>query len=347
MNTIREYKKELITGIVLGFLLYFFLKYLFPLISPFFFAYVTIYSIYPFLYHTKEKWKIGKTVTTIILLSFVMLVLTAVLCLFLYFGEENLYSLRASFHHLGQALNSSVIAIGEWAETKIGISADLLEQTAGEKIDEFFLNGQITGSWNLMKSGVICAKKVLPVFAFIGIYLIATVLFSKDFDGLMEQVHRVGALDALMSIMEGLLHTIGTYLRAQCIILFLIALICATGLKLMGISYGILLGILAGILDALPFIGTGIVLIPTALILLIQGKLWKGILVFLIYLLCMGVREVLEPRLMGKRLGIYPVILLLSIYAGVRLFGISGIVKGPFGVVLFKQVFMRIFMVKS
>ena len=116
---------------------------------------------------------------------------------------------------------------------------------------------------------------------------------------------------------------------------------------ILALSHPFFLGILAGILDVLPFIGTGVVLIPTAIIQLINGKILKAVVCVILYVLCIGARELMEPKLMGKKLGIYPVILLMSIYAGVKLFGIAGIIKGPLGVVLFKQLFVRIFSVKS
>ena len=199
----------------------------------------------------------------------------------------------------------------------------------------------------MMVNSISYLKKTLPVLAFIGIYLIATILFTKDFDKIMIQVHKVGALDAFISAMGGLLHTIGTYVKAQLIIILIIAIICCVGLRISGIPFPYLLGIPAGLLDALPFIGTGVILIPTAIIQLLNGNVGRAIVCIILYIICIVARELLEPKLIGKQLGIYPVILLLSIYAGIQLFGISGIIKGPLGIVIFKQLFTRIFPVKS
>ncbi len=221
---------------------------------------------------------------------------------------------------------------------------------------ENYLNKQLQNGINaletdglssMMTNSVQYLQKVAPSIAFIGIYLVATILFSRDFDLLMEKVHKIGALDSFMSVMGGLLHTIGAYLKAQFLIMLIISLICCLGLRLSNISYPYFLGILAGFLDVLPFIGTGVVLVPTAVVQLINGNVFKAVICLALYVMCIGAREFLEPKLMGKKLGIYPVILLLSIYAGVKLFGLSGIIKGPLGVVLFKQLFVRIFPVKS
>ena len=70
----------------------------------------------------------------------------------------------------------------------------------------------------------------------------------------------------------------------------------------------------------------------------IKKELTKGIICLVLYLICILVRELLEPRLVGKGLGIFPVVLLVSLYAGMKLFGVSGIIKGPLGVVLYKNI---------
>ena len=60
-----------------------------------------------------------------------------------------------------------------------------------------------------------------------------------------------------------------------------------------------------------------------------------------VYICCVGAREFLEPKLMGKRTGVYPVFMLLSVYAGVKLFGLSGILKGPLSLVVLMELFGR------
>ena len=73
----------------------------------------------------------------------------------------------------------------------------------------------------------------------------------------------------------------------------------------------------------------------------------KGVICLFIYIVCIGVRELLEPKLVGKGLGILPVILLISIFAGIKLFGVAGIVKGPLGIVLYKNIWVMLFKTKQ
>ena len=75
MEMMNKYKKELVTGVALALLLFLFLKYVFPLLSPFLLAYLTVYAVYPLLYKLEEKWKIKKAITMFFLLAVLVLVL--------------------------------------------------------------------------------------------------------------------------------------------------------------------------------------------------------------------------------------------------------------------------------
>ena len=91
-------------------------------------------------------------------------------------------------------------------------------------------------------------------------------------------------------------------------------------------------------LDVLPFIGTGVVLVPMALWQLLNGHYVRMAVCLLLYAACIVIREFLEPKLIGNRMGIAPVLMLLAIYAGIRLFGVGGIIKGPLALIVIYEL---------
>ena len=318
MDMILKYRKEMVTGVGLALLLFLFLKYIFPLLSPFLLAYLTVYAFYPLLYKLEVKWKIRKTITMFLVLGILAIIILSLIWVIIAIS--------------GGSVEETLPHILEWK--------DRLFLTSGNAILHDLLP-------EILKNTVSYIQKVFPVLAYIGIYLIATILMAKDFDGLMSKVHKIGALDSFMDIVGKILRTAGMYLKAQMILIIIIMGICIAGFYCIGITSPILLGILAGILDALPFIGTGIVLIPTSLLFFLEREIMKGVICLFIYIVCIGVRELLEPKLVGKGLGILPVILLISIFAGIKLFGVAGIVKGPLGIVLYKNIWVMLFKTKQ
>lgn len=110
------------------------------------------------------------------------------------------------------------------------------------------------------------------------------------------------------------------------------------GLTLLGVSYGILWGGLIALIDAVPILGTGAVLVPWAIISFLQGKTLMGLGLLAIYGIASLLRSVLEPRLVGKHLGLDPLLTLVCFYVCYRLFGFWGMVLSPFLAVILAKL---------
>jgi predicted PurR-regulated permease PerM len=101
------------------------------------------------------------------------------------------------------------------------------------------------------------------------------------------------------------------------------------GFWLLGISRSLVLAGLIAILDAFPVLGVGTVLIPWALLCLLREETIRGIGLLALYAVVWLSRSILEPRLIGKGLGLDPLVTLMAIYAGWKLWGISGMLLAP------------------
>ena len=85
-------------------------------------------------------------------------------------------------------------------------------------------------------------------------------------------------------------------------------------------------------------LGSGLVLVPAAIIEGVNGQ-WKDCVLLLAALgICQAVRQILEPKIMGKSLGIHPFVFLSAMYVGVQLFGVWGVFLGPIGLVLVQSI---------
>jgi len=119
------------------------------------------------------------------------------------------------------------------------------------------------------------------------------------------------------------------YLRAQLIMMSLTFIEVAIGLTILKIPYAILIGLGIGILDALPVFGTGTVFIPWVIILLFYKNYSLAIGIFVVYLVATLGRQSLEPKIISTQIGIHPLITLLIIYSGIKIFGVAGIIIAP------------------
>lgn len=168
--------------------------------------------------------------------------------------------------------------------------------------------------------------------------IMATAFFCRDMEKMRYNVKESVFRRELAFVTGHLKNILGTYVRTQLLIMFLTCIVCSVGLYLLGNPYALLLGILIGIIDAFPILGTGTVFLPWTLVLLIMGRFKNAVFIFIIYLICYYGRAFLEPRLMGNKLEISPIIMLISLYVGLLLFGISGVITGPIAALLIKEI---------
>ncbi len=105
--------------------------------------------------------------------------------------------------------------------------------------------------------------------------------------------------------------------------------IVALGLTVLGVRYGFFWALLIALVDAVPILGTGTVLVPWAVTVLLQGQTLRGVGLLAVYGAAMLTRTVLEPRLVGRHLGLDPLVTLIFLYMGYRFWGFLGMVLAP------------------
>lgn len=122
---------------------------------------------------------------------------------------------------------------------------------------------------------------------------------------------------------------LGAWLKAQLKLSAVTYGIVAVGFLLTGVPYGLFWALPVAVVDAVPVLGTGTVLLPWALVELLQGQRLRALGLVLTYGAALLARTVLEPKLVGKHLGLDPLLTLIALYAGYRLWGIGGMVLAP------------------
>lgn len=119
------------------------------------------------------------------------------------------------------------------------------------------------------------------------------------------------------------------WVKAQLTLCLITFLIVTVGFLMMKIPYAPAWAALVALIDAVPLLGTGTVLVPCALVSLLQGQAGRALFYLGIFGVAVGVRTALEPKLVGKHLGIDPLWTLVAIYAGYRLWGFLGLILAP------------------
>ena len=224
-------------------------------------------------------------------------------------GFDELLSVVMSEGALGKLFGS----LGESvAQTLYSIAASLLSSLAS-----------IISGW---------VRVVPKVVLFIIITVVASVYFSVDLEGINAAIKAVipkSTAARLIKFKDGFISFGLKYLRAYLILMSVSFVVVLLGLTLLKVKYALLLALVIAMLDVLPVIGVGTVIIPWSVFCFAIGRggLGAGLLVLL--LVHEIVRQVIEPKILGKSLGIHPLITLILLYVGLAVFGVTGLLLVP------------------
>jgi sporulation integral membrane protein YtvI len=182
------------------------------------------------------------------------------------------------------------------------------------------------------------AAGVPDFFIFFIVFLVAVYLFTlslpsmkTSFLSLFEEKSRLQVEDVLISLRK----SVFGFLRAQLLLSVITYAVTFIGLLIIGTGYSLAIALLIVIVDILPILGTGSVLVPWALYQLAVGDPFTGIGLLLLFIIITVVRRVVEPKILGDAVGIGALSALISLYVGYELVGLIGVFLGPIVVIVF------------
>lgn len=306
-------------------------RFLLPLVLPFVLAYFFAKMLSPILSFFEEKlhWHHRVSVILVVLVVFLALAGFVGYIISLIFSQSML---------LLQKLPVYEQMISHTLEGMCNHCDQMLELAEGTSYG--YMETQVQNMYHTIGSDVLpkisgYVTNILHWFATISsgifIFLISTLLIL--FDDTFPTVR--GKLRPFATRLKkaGL-----AYIKSQSLILFIIATVISVGLLLMGNEYAVIFGVGIAIFDAFPVTGSGVILIPWAIIKIIEGNYYGAAILITVFAIAAFLREVLEPRLFGKELSLKSLYILISVYAGIKLFGIPGVLLGPIGLTVLKVV---------
>ncbi|MFI3177301.1 MAG: AI-2E family transporter [Eubacteriales bacterium] len=314
------------------------MEYLLPLVWPFLIGAFLAKCLYPITCKLHRRTSIPMGVISLALVGGLVLIIGILIVLL-------------GGHILGHI--QDLAWYGNWVEAEVAQLVDsCMEQVEAlwgverQQIEIFVMNHvnvaidhiQVNLVPHVMEESYSYAKWIFAAIATVVVTVVATLLIAKDYEVMRSYAYAHPELRSLMGVVKKVGVVFRIFLKSQLIIMGIITIICTIGYCFIEPSVAIYLGIITGLLDAIPFIGTGIILIPLALIYVIEGQMLKAILSLLFYIISSLVRDYLEPKLIGERLGYLPIIILLTIYLGIQIYGIAGIVLGPISFMLVNEI---------
>ena len=171
--------------------------------------------------------------------------------------------------------------------------------------------------------------------------VISTFFISLDYDKIMAFLRSLlpaSARDTITDTITTGVDSIRKILGSYILILFMSFAELSIGFLLLKIPYAVGVALLVAIIDIMPVLGTGLVLIPWALIAVILGNLRMALGVALLYIVMLVVRNIVEPKLVGQQMGLHPLVTLIAMFVGLQLFGLAGLFGFPIALSLWLKL---------
>ena len=174
---------------------------------------------------------------------------------------------------------------------------------------------------------------VIPgIFLKVLLTIISSFFMMADFDHIVEMCKKMipkGRRQTVETTASYIKNIIGKYIKSYSLIFCITFLELSVGFSLLRVSHAVTLGLCVAVFDILPILGTGGVLIPWAIIALIWGNKFLALGLIGLYLFVVVVRNIIEPRIVGKQIGLHPLVTLVVMFVGLKFFGVLGLFGFP------------------
>lgn len=339
-----------VTGILICIALvcvlcYFFLPTLISALAPFIIAYILSLALEPLIRLLNERMHVPRAVAACISTVLAIGIVGGLLTWLGFALWAQLVELAAKWPELYAGVRDYINQLGSGLQIYYDNLSPEMQTYVDYGIVEVreSLTNLISPVANWL---VYLARSIVGGIPYTIIFVIVTFLAcnfmcagKKKFRAVLSRIFGVQAVSRALSIWNDLKTALGGYIKAQLAVMSVSTVILLLGFSVSGVPFALLLAITVAIFDALPVFGSGAILLPWALVALLHGNYGMMAAMLIMYIVIIVTRQILEPRILGKHIGVPPLLTLMSMYIGLKFIGIFGMVLGPVLVLVVKNLY--------
>ena len=318
--------------------------FLFPFTLALFFSIMT----QPFSRFLEKKLKFSQKIATIVSIVLFLVIFLGFISLSALRLSGEIYKLSINLNKYSKEAQSLWNTAIDKIYSLLGYFPEGFDEQVKNSINGFIRIGT-SKLGSFINSLINFITSIPTIILYICITILSTFFISLDKNKIMaflEQQFPKSWIKKVYNIKREMFNVLGSYIRAQIILMticffeLLISFNILSFLKF-NLQYPLIFSIVICIIDALPILGAGAVLLPWSLISFVTGDINLGLALLVIYFLVLSVRQMLEPKLISQNLGVHPLVTLISMYSGFKFFGVIGFLIGPVVMIILKNVFSR------
>ncbi len=305
------------------------------LFMPFLLALIVAWLLHPLVRWLQKKLNISRKVLSMILILLVYVGIGAILYGLGYAAVTQIRSLVENWGDIRAQVLASLESLSDYLSGLVELLPDSvasnLEGLASQLLD--WLQSVLPSALDTTLGGGMSVVSRIPSFAIAAVvFMMASYFITADYprlrflatDRLPESVREFGS-----NFKRIFVEAFGGYLKSQLILSLGVFLILTAGFFLIHQPYGLLLAFIFAVLDFIPIIGAGTVMVPWSVVCLVTGDYRSAIELMVIWGIICLFRRLAEPKILGDQTGLSPILSLVGIYVGMRLGGVLGMIVGP------------------
>lgn len=321
---------ELLVILAGALLLIFVLPKAIVFLWPFVAGWIISMMAHPVIEYLEKKVKLPKKFGSAILIAAVITGIIVVL----YFAVRGIALQVIGFIQDAPDIRHEIMRQGMIFQKKIEQFLSILPPSFGKQFDQW--SGSIgdlfkkaassAGDYGVAHAGGV-AKGVTSGLLGLVVMLFAAYMFSLEREKLIAWYEKCipGFVKHKINVfMKNSVGVLVSYCLAQLKIMIVIIAILWIGFFIAGIGHSFIYSVLVGIVDIFPILGTGTVIIPWAILKLITGDIKTAVILLIIYAICLVLKQVLQPKMMGDSMGISALTTIFLIYVGLKFGGLGG-----------------------
>lgn len=321
---------ELLVILAGALLLIFVLPKAIVFLWPFVAGWIISMMAHPVIEYLEKKVKLPKKFGSAILIAAVITGIIVVL----YFAVRGIALQVIGFIQDAPDIRHEIMRQGMIFQKKIEQFFSILPPSFGKQFDQW--SGSIgelfkkaassAGDYGVAHAGGV-AKGVTSGLLGLVVMLFAAYMFSLEREKLIAWYEKCipGFVKHKINVfMKNSVGVLVSYCLAQLKIMIVIIAILWIGFFIAGIGHSFIYSVLVGIVDIFPILGTGTVIIPWAIFKLITGDIKTAVILLIIYAICLVLKQVLQPKMMGDSMGISALTTIFLIYVGLKFGGLGG-----------------------
>ncbi len=338
---LRNYAYLTICGFGLAALLFLFFRYAIAVVLPFALAFLLAYLLRRPAETIAKRLRISVRFCRMLFSLLSLLFLLCGLGFLLYALASEAWRFVSGLSESGE-LKEMLSAVLRFPHGFLGSGAVAAEWEA--KLSSAISAAASSALSSVLSSMTAVAAAVPRILLFFLVAVVSVLYISWDLDRVVSLIKRLlppAAREYTAAVKNGFLKTVLSYLRSYGILMLMTFGLVLVGLLILRAEYAVLLAALIALLDVLPVIGVGTVLVPWSIVSFLMGNTARGIGLLVLLAAHEIMRQVAEPRILGKSLGVHPLITLILLYAGYSLFGLGGLLLVPAAGVLIGALFNK------